>query len=191
MYRLKNVPVDEPVLPKGYSFSNFKDCDKDKSDWLEICKNGLEPDDANESNFKRRIYDKPDCVPEKDIFFLDFNSEHIGTVTAIFHPNGNFGEIHMVSIRTDFRGKGLVKYLNNVAVKKLGAQNVDYIFLTTDEWRKSAVKSYFSAGFVPVNYDEGMKERWEAMMGELSIADSDMLNEDCSFFAKLHGKAVK
>ena len=89
----------------------------------------------------------------------------------------------MVGIRTEFRGKGLGKYINNVAVKKLAEQGSDYIFLTTDEWRKGAVKSYLSAGFIPVEYDEeeDMKGRWEWMLCELGVDSVDMVYEDRSF----------
>lgn len=190
MYWLKGSPVPEPSLPEGYSFSHYK-CPADKAAWVECCKNGLVADDAREDAFDNRILEKEDCVPETDVFFLDFAGEHIGTATAIFHSSRRCGELHMVGIRSDFRGKALVKYLNAAAIKKLAAQGVDYIFLTTDEWRVSAVKSYFSAGFVPVEYDEGMKERWEHMLAVLNIDGADMVNEDASFCRKLFPSAAE
>lgn len=189
MYWLKGTPIEELTLPEGYSFTNYKDV-SDKMPWVECCKNGLEPDNADESNFNRRIFDTPDCVPETDVFFLDHEGEHIGTITAIYHPNGNFGQVHMVSLRTDYRGKGLGKYLNNTALKKLAAQGADYIYLTTDEWRKGAVKSYLSSGFVPVEYDIGMKQRWEWMLAELEVDGVDMVNEDCSFCRRINKAAT-
>ncbi|MBR3781330.1 MAG: GNAT family N-acetyltransferase [Clostridia bacterium] len=185
MYWLKGTPIADLELPEGYSISNYKDA-SDKMPWVECCKNGLEADDADESRFDSRITDHDDINMETDVFFLDYEGEHIGTATAVFHPEDNCGELHMVGIRTEFRGKGLGKYLNNVCVKKLAAQNVDYIYLTTDEWRMGAVKSYLTAGFVPVEYDKGMKQRWEWMLAELEVdGEFDMVNEDCSFFAKI------
>ena len=190
MYWLKGTPVQELSLPGGYSFSHYKS-PSDKTAWVECCKNGLVADDADEGAFDNRILGKEDCSPETDVFFLDFGGEHIGTATAVFHPERRCGELHMVGIRSDFRGRGLVKYLNAAAVKKLAAQGVDYIFLTTDEWRASAVKSYFAAGFVPVEHDEGMKERWEFMLSELKIDGADMVNEDASFCRRLSPSADK
>ena len=184
MYWLKGTPVAELELPEGYSISNYKDA-SDKMPWVECCKNGLEADDADESRFDDRITNHDDINMETDVFFIDYEGEHIGTATAVFHPEDNCGELHMVGIRTEFRGKGLGKYLNNVCVKKLANQNVDYIYLTTDEWRMGAVKSYLTAGFVPVEYDEGMKQRWEWMLAELGVDSVDMVNEDCSFCRKL------
>ena len=189
MYWLKGTPIEDLTLPEGYSFSNYKGED-DIQPWLDCCKNGLIGDDSGKETFEDRIDGKDDINKETDVFFLDFEGEHIGTVTAICHPSKNCGEVHMVGIKTEFRGKGLGKYLNNVAIKKLAPQGVDYIFLTTDEWRKGAVKSYLSSGFVPVEYDEGMQKRWEAVITEYGVDNVNMVNEDCTPYKTIY-KAPK
>ncbi|MBQ3045717.1 MAG: GNAT family N-acetyltransferase [Clostridia bacterium] len=192
MYWLKGTPIADYELPEGYSMVNYKECTEDKAAWVECCKNGLVGDDTAPEFFDDCVADVDDCIPEKDVFFLDFDGEHIGTIAAIYHPEGNYGQVHMVGIKTEFRGKGLGKYLNNVAVKKLNAQGVDYIYLTTDEWRMGAVKSYLTAGFIPVEYeeDEDMKGRWEWMLCELGVDSVDMVYEDCSFCRKLEKAPV-
>lgn len=190
MYWLKGTPVADLVLPEGYSMVNYKDCTEDKAAWVECCKNGLVGDDTAPEFFDDCVAGVDDCVPEKDVFFLDYEGEHIGTIAAIYHPEGNYGQVHMVGIKTEHRGKGLGKYLNNTAVKKLNAQGVDYIYLTTDEWRMGAVKSYLTAGFIPVEYDEDMKARWEWMLCELGVDSVDMVYEDCSFCRKLEKAPV-
>ena len=187
MYWLAGTPVKDLELPEGYSFSTYK-CEADKMAWVECCKKGLVSDDADEKTFDDCIVDHDDVVLEEDVFFLDYNGEHIGTITAPYHPHRNHGGIHMVGIREDFRGRGLGKYLNNKAIKKLSAQNVDYIVLTTDEWRKGAVKSYLSAGLRPVEYDEGMQERWEAVITEYGIDKVDMVDEDCAYVRTIYRK---
>ncbi len=185
MYRLSSAPFTELSLPEGYSFSNY--CkESDKLAWVECCKNGLVDNDADESVFDSRITNHDFVNPKKDVFFLDFNGEHIATATAVHHTDDNSGELHMVGMKTDFRGKGLGKYLNNIAIKKLIGDGADYIELTTDEWRVGAVKSYLSAGFLPVKYDLGMVTRWENMLTVLGIDECDMLNKDCSLFTKVH-----
>ncbi len=185
MYWLKGTPVADLTLPEGYSMVNYKECIEDKAAWVECCKNGLVGDDTAPEFFDECVADVDDCVPEKDVFFLDYEGEHIGTVAAIYHPDEKEGQVHMVGIKTEFRGKGLGKYLNNTAVKKLAQQDADYIYLTTDEWRKGAVKSYLTAGFIPVEYDEGMKARWEWMLAELEVDSVDMVYEDRSFCRRL------
>lgn len=192
MYWLKGTPVRDLVLPEGYSLVNYKECIEDKAAWVACCKNGLVGDDTAPEFFDDCVAGVDDCVPEKDVFFLDYEGEHVGTIAAIFHPEKKEGQVHMVGIKTEFRGKGLGKYINNIAVKKLAAQGAEYIFLTTDEWRKGAVKSYLSEGFIPVEYDEDedMKGRWEWMLCELGVDSVDMVYEDRSFCRKLEKAPV-
>ena len=93
----------------------------------------------------------------------------------------------MVGIRTDFRGKGLAKYLSSIALKSLEPYHVP-ILLTTDEWRVAAVKSYLSAGFLPVEYAEGMVDRWEKVLAAHHIDQIQMLNEDGSPYKMIYKK---
>ena len=179
MYCLPGTPVNEVPLPEGYSVSRYQ-TEADKLAWCECCKNGLVADDANEATFDDRITSDPNIHLSEDVFFLDHNGEHIGTVTAFRNKEHNYGDMHMVGIRTDYRGKGLAKYLNFITLKHLLPMGVKYIVLTTDEWRKGAVKSYLSGGFLPVEYDEGMEERWAAVLEEYGIDSVQMLNEDAT-----------
>ncbi len=189
MYWFPGTPVDDSPLPQGYSFSNYKG-DEDKSAWVEICKNGLVGDDATDSAFDDSILSWTDIDPYKDVFFLDFNGEHIGTVTAFKFEDRNVGDMHMVGIRTDFRGKKLSKYLASLTCKKLAAQGVDYISLTTDEWRKGAVKSYLTAGFLPVEYDMNMENRWAAVLEEYGIDEVPMVYEDGTPYKTIKRKGL-
>lgn len=177
MYWFPDTPISDPPLPAGYSFSKYK-TEADKLAWVECCKNGLVGDDATEAAFNDSILGWKDIDPYDDVFFLDFEGEHIGTITAFKFLDKNAGDVHMVGIRTDFRGKGLSKYMLAEALGHLKAKNVQWAQLTTDEWRKGAVKSYLTAGFLPVEYDEGMVPRWEAVLEEYGIDSVRMVSED-------------
>ena len=148
-------------------------------------------DDADEAAFDDRITDDENINLYEDVFFLDHNGEHIGTVTAFMIKERNVGDMHMVGIRTDYRGKGLAKYLNFITLKHLFAKGVKYIVLTTDEWRKGAVKSYLSGGFLPVEYDEGMEERWAAVLEDYGIDSVQMLNEDATPYKIIYRSGLK
>ena len=184
MYCLPGTPINEVPLPEGYSVSRYQ-TEADKLAWCECCKNGLVGDDADEATFDDRITNDPNINIYEDVFFLDHNGEHIGTVTAFYNAEKNFGDMHMVGIRTDYRGKGLAKYLNFITLKHLLPKGVDYIVLTTDEWRVAAVKSYLSSGFLPVEYNEGMTDRWLAEMELYGIDRLTMLSEDCKYLKTL------
>ena len=188
MYWLPGTPINEVPLPDGYSISNYK-TEADKLAWVECCKNGLVGDDADEKAFDESILSREFLDPYRDVFFIDYNGEHIGTVTAYVHEDDNTGDMHMVGIRTDFRGRGLAKYLNFITCKKLSAAGVRFIHLTTDEWRKGAVKSYLSGGFLPVEYDEGMEERWAAVLADYGIESVMMLDEDANEYKRIYAKS--
>lgn len=193
MYWLPGTPVTQYELPEGYSVSNYKN-EKDKISWCECCKNGqLIGENESDGAFKREIEDRTDINPAEDVFFLDYNGEHIGTVTAFVHSDDNTGDMHMVAIREDFRGKGLSKYLTMLALNHLSAKGVKYIHLTTDDFRASAVKSYLSGGFLPVEYALGMQDRWEQMLEICGVESSRMLYEDASEYKIIYrrSKAAK
>ena len=189
MYWFPGTPIPELNLPQGYTVSNFSKA-SDRDAWVEICQNGLVGEGWHGyRSFGSDIAARKDLIPEEDTFFLDYNGEHIGTVTAYVHSEDNTGDVHMVAIRTDFRGKGLAKYLNIIALRHLSKKNIRFAHLTTDEWRKGAVKGYLSAGFLPVEYDIGMEERWAAVLEEYNIDSVDMVYEDGSFYKKICRKS--
>lgn len=190
MYWLPGTSYDEEPLPEGYSVSNYK-CDEDMLAWCECCKNGLIGDDEGIQAFINTISSRDDINIYEDVFFLDYNGEHIGTVTAYVDKEDSAGDMHMVGIRKDFRGRGLAKYLNYITFNHLKDKNISYIFLTTDEWRKGAVKSYLNGGFLPVEYDEGMEERWCSVLDEYGIDSVQMLYEDATPYKVIYRNGLK
>jgi len=190
MYWFPDTPINDPPLPEGYSISNYK-TEGDKLSWCECCKDGLVADDADEKAFDKDITDREDINLFEDVFFLDYMGEHIGTITAYVIKEHNVGDVHMVGIRTGFRGKGLSKYMMAAALSHLKKKGVKYAFLTTDEWRKGAVKSYLTAGFLPVEYDEGMEERWSAVLEEYGIESAEMVNDDASPYKTIYRSGIE
>ena len=189
MYWINDKKVELLPLPEGYSFSKYKG-EEDKMAWVECCKNGLVGDDATEAQFDDSILGIEACDPYDDVFFLDYEGEHIGTITAINHTDLNMGNMHMVGMKTEFRGKGLGKYLNNRCIHKLSEEGVKYIRLTTDEWRKGAVKSYLTSGFIPVQYEMGMEERWGKVLEEYGIDSVEMVYEDLTPYKTIYREGL-
>ena len=186
MYFLPGTPIKEYPLPEGYSYSGF-DPEKDIQAWVECIQPGLCDGLTAEAAYQQEIVNFKDIVPERDIHFLDYNGRHVGTVTAFVVSESGFGDMHMVGIRPEFRGKGLARYLSYIALKSLEPRNVT-ISLTTGEGRVAAVKSYLSAGFLPVEYAEGMVDRWEKVLATYDIDRIQMLNEDGTPYRIIHKK---
>lgn len=187
MYRFAGTPVNNDPLPEGYSFSKYKS-EADIPGWIACCAQGsLIDENAGEKPFVDRIIEQDYCEPMNDVLFLDYNGEHIGTSTTITHDG--VGDLHMVSIRSDFRGKGLAKYLNAETSRIFDARGVKYTYLTTDEFRLGAVKSYLDAGYLPVEYSVGMQDRWEAVLETYGIESVQMVYEDTTPFKTIFRKS--
>lgn len=187
MYWLPDTPIKDVTLPEGYSFSHF-DPEKDIHEWHNCILNGLCDGITDEQAYQNEIINFHDIVPEQDVWFLDYKGEHIGTATSFVHKQFNTGDMHMVGIRTDFRGKGLAKFLCWKVLTTLKSRNVKYVSLTTGEGRVAAVKSYLTAGFLPVEYAEGMQDRWENVLKTYNIDKIQMLNEDGSPYKIIYKK---
>ena len=79
MYRLFDTPIREYTLPEGYSFSHFVP-GADVHAWCECLRGGnLIDSRTDEEAYRDEIVNFKDIVPENDIWFLDYNGEHIGT----------------------------------------------------------------------------------------------------------------
>ena len=171
-------PVKKEItLPEGYSITLYNGSEKDMEDWVECCRNGLAGPDDDKIKFMRSICCRNDVDLYTDVFFIEHEGEKIATITAIDKTDNGMGYIHMVAIREDYRGKGLGKILNQIAINKLADNKVRIGYLTTDDWRKAACRSYLKSGMYPVNHDEDMPERWSALLKEFGMDKIQMLKE--------------
>ena len=175
-------PLREMPIPAGCTVKNF-DREEEIAIWVDICKNGiLRPEDGVES-FERTIRNCPDLCPEEDLFFVLCDGEYAATIAAIYHPDRKIGHVHMVTAKPEFRGRGIGNWMTYLALKHIyekGKTEVRYTFLTTDDFRKPAVRSYLKAGFLPVDYEPDMQERWQKLIDELEIPETTMVDEQCS-----------
>ncbi len=188
MCRIMSGSVDRYDLPDGYSICRYSG-EEDKAAWVECCRGGRLIDESiGVKAFDASITAIAEIDPYSDVFFLKYRGEIIGTATAFVRADGA-GDLHMVGIRADHRGKGLCRYLLSAALCKLRQNGVKYTFLTTDEFRQSAIKSYVTAGFLPVDHDTDMKERWAKVIYGLGIKSVAMLGTDLSVSSTLYAKS--
>ena len=177
MYWYPGTPIFDGELPEGYSIKTYSG-EADIEAWLACCRNGLVGDDSGREAFDSSILSISDIIPERDVFFLEYKGELVGTTTGFIIKDQNIGDLHMVGVRSDFRGKGLSKYLVAAALRHMASFSVRFVKLTTDEWRENAVRSYLNAGFKPVQYGLGMEDRWQAMLETLNIDSFEMVYDD-------------
>ena len=173
----------EPAyFPEGYTVKNYDGSYEEKRQFYRIwnSKEGSEKE-VNEA-FYNCFEHYHGCVPKKDVFFILYGNEYVGTITAIHFKRKNMGYVHFVALRDDFRGKGLSKALNYVAMKRIFDDGSDCAYLTTNEWRQNAIRSYIKAGFLPLQNGKGraekkeMIERWTKVYQDLDLGELKMLD---------------
>ena len=168
MVRLPGL-VEIPKLPEGFSLRTYRE--GDWKGWVEACADGLGTADWTEKDFHEKMLAMEGLNPEGIFFIVDSAGQIAGTATGWLKPE--HGYVHMVGMRTDFRGKGLAKPLNAAVVKYLLEKGCDRIVLDTDDFRIPAIKVYLGLGFVPVLQDVDMRARWVAVMRALGLKALD------------------
>ncbi len=168
---------DFPEFYDDISYRRFNESDEDIDTWVDICRNGLGSAEDGREKYKNCMLDHEGYKPS-DTFFILKNNVPVATVTAIVFDDDKIGYLHMVAARKEVTGQGIGNYMNELANAEFYSRGCVGAFLTTDEFRIPAVKSYLKAGYRPVEYDEGMRERWEKWLSENNYSDIEFVDEN-------------
>jgi len=180
MTKLMDAVLDYP-LPEGYGIRNIDGSEKDIQAWIGICKNGVLPAEAGRDAYESRITNwkgRQEIRPETDVFMV-YEKESgaaVATITGFVMESGD-GDIHMVAATPECRGKKIGHAMLSHVLKKLKADGVPRVHLTTDDWRRPAIKNYLLAGFRPVWF-EGVEERWAVIFREMGLDPIPFLYEE-------------
>ena len=157
------TPVKEIAIPEGIAVVNFPNLENALSIWADIIPY-LNADgnlDNPEGYYQHSMTEYPNYKDDK-CFFVMVDNCPAATLTVICDYNKKKGYIHNVACKPEFRGRGLGTLLNSIAVTVLKKEGMESAYLTTDDWRIPAIKSYLRAGFAPDTVSEpDFKERWE------------------------------
>lgn len=157
--------------PREYGFEGFDGSETDKTAWKTLIMEPPAPPDGADSCYHLMIEVYPDCVAEKDIWFIaNADGERVATITTITHQDGS-GYVHMVKTKESERGKKLGHAMARYALAVFEKRGVDRVVLTTDDFRLPAIKTYLDAGFKPVIYpdpESDMNARWDAVLQALN-----------------------
>lgn len=178
----RNEPLSERLLPEGYTFEFFDGSDEMIRDWVDICTHGLLGEGTGAGAFHTCITNFPGCDPKKDTFFVvDPNGNRVATSTSISHQCGD-GYIHMVANKTECRGLGIGHAMLYFGSKILLDRGHKKIFLTTDDHRLAAIKTYLDGGFCPAMWhddESDMKQRWDDVIKALRYTRPVTYLDDC------------
>ncbi len=151
-----------PVQPvwDGAVCRCFDGSDKDVDAWLDIVQYGLTEKREDKAFFYECMYSHGELEYDK-FFIVECDGIPAATLAVICDYEKKQGYIHMVGCKPEFRGRGIGSNLAYLAVCTLVSSGMETAYLTTDDFRIPAIKSYLKAGFVPEIKDEEHKQRWE------------------------------
>ena len=194
MQNTKNIDHLEMLCPrkrlKKYSFPAdfsivcFDNSQQQKNALFSMWEERVGDEQEVNEAFQRRFLSQPDCKPEKDIIFIKHKNNYMGALTAMYHKKEKLGHLHYVMLDAKFRGKRLSYPLLYVGMKKLHKDGALYVFLNTDDWRKSAIKLYLNYGFLPkidtrdVERSAIHKKMWKAIYKNLGLKVLNMYDEN-------------
>ena len=148
------------AVPSGCRIARFSELEDAMDKWLDIVQYGLS-NGKQDAEFYRKVMTANVTYSEDRCFFVLENERAVATLAVLCDYEKKEGYIHMVACREDSRGKGYGTLLNKVAEYSLKKEGMQTAFLTTDDWRIPAIKSYLRAGFIPDLSTDDFKARWE------------------------------
>ena len=149
--------IKDYKLPEGYKFVLFKD--GDEKDWCEIEKSSgefLSFEEAMESfnHYYKAHYEE---LKRMCLFIENDKGEKVATSTAFYldEPENDItGNVHWVSVKKEYQGKGLSKPLISETLKLMKELGHKKTLLHTQTHTWLAAKVYLDMGFNPYNVEE-------------------------------------
>ena len=160
--------VDAVIVPQGCRLVAFSELEGALDSWLDIVQYGLS-DGKKDASYYHEMMTARELYRDDKCFFILENERAVATLTVICDYQNKEGYVHMVACREDARGKGYGTLLNRVSEYVLKSEGMQTAYLTTDDWRIPAIKSYLRIGFYPDLSTEDFKERWQKIYDVIGI----------------------
>ena len=160
-----------PDAPDWGEFTcrTFDGSDEDIDKWLEIVAHGLTGEKLAPDFFRKCMYEHGELEYDK-FFIVEADGDSAATLAVIPNYEKKEGYIHMVACKEEYRGRGIGTRMNAEAVRALHRAGMETAYLTTDDFRIPAIRSYLRVGFYPDIIDEEHRARWDAIF-EIINAD--------------------
>jgi len=164
-----NVERILAAVPEEITLRTFDGSDRDIDTWLEIVQHGLTEKKETPEFFRSCINEHGPMEPDK-LFFADLFGQPAGTFAVICNYETREGYVHMVACRTEARGHGIGNIMSAKAVDTLLRAGMETAYLTTDDFRLPAIRTYLKAGFFPDLSTEDFRARWQAISEKIPSA---------------------
>lgn len=163
----------EFTLPEGVELLTLSKIEDGVRVWADIVrhmeKEGVTEYPEGYMRFYESVMQNEENYREELCFFLSVRGTPAATFTVICNEESGEGYVHMVALKPEFRGMGLGNLMSRIAVAVLKKEGMTSAYLTTDDWRIPAIKTYLKAGFVPdLTTEEDFPSRWERILSVIN-----------------------
>ncbi|MBO4422317.1 MAG: GNAT family N-acetyltransferase [Clostridia bacterium] len=166
--RWKKGALPEKPDWRPFVCRTFDGSDADVDAWLDIVAEGLTGKREDKAFFLECMNSHGKLEYDK-FFIVTCGGEPAATLAVICDYEKKEGYIHMVCCKERFRGRGIGTRLNAEAVRTLILSGMETAYLTTDDFRIPAIKSYLRAGFYPSIINEEHEKRWNDIYDVIGI----------------------
>ncbi len=160
MYRPETLALPEIVVPEGFTIREMRP--GEEACWSYCCMGEFGVDTLSEEAYLRKMA-SDSSVEMRNVFYACRNDEPVGTATAKCSEEGH-PYLHYIAVNESARGHRLAYALIATVLHRHAENGRLGCFLTTDDFRVPAVKSYINMGYLPVLWTDDARERWEKML---------------------------
>lgn len=179
MIRRNLNELPELTLPDGYALSSFQPDFEDH--WTNIVSTCFERE-PEKFCFDAVMRNDPAFKPER-VWFVVHGKTPVATSSA-YHRSDflpDYGMIHYVGALSGHKGKKLGYWVSLACLHQMRREHREGAWLSTDDFRLAAVKTYLNLDFVPLLVHENQRNRWRNVFESLGAPElSEKFQEELS-----------
>ncbi len=158
--------LPEISLADGYSLRTYQP--GDEAAWAEIMNTGV--GEWTAEKVIQELTGKPQFRADA-LFFITFEAKPVASACAwVLEPGETEkGYLHMVCALPEHRGKQLGYMVTLAVLHWFRNHGFKEVWLSTDDQRIPAIKSYLRLGFEPFYEDDSHRERWEKVFTAIAM----------------------
>ncbi len=156
-------PLD---LPAGYTLRCARGDASDAEAWCAIIGESFE-ESLTADDFRTRIEGRGGYSPER-LFFID-DPDGVACATAGAFGANDEGYVHYVGVRPSHAGHRLGYWVSLAVLHSFRDRGCPSCWLTTDDPRAPALKTYHRLGFRPMITHRSHRRRWHRLADTLGI----------------------
>lgn len=153
-------------LPEGYALRCYRE--GDERHWSRIIAEsfGGTPD---KFDFVKIMKEADACFLPERVLFIVAGGEPVATASAYYRPAfmADYGMVHYVGVLPGHTGKKLGYWISLAALLRMREEGRHGAWLSTDDFRLPAIKTYLNLGFEPLLVHENQRERWRKVLAAL------------------------